>query len=203
MYLFSVSKNGVSAKEVQRHLGISYESAHRMCKQIRSAMSQGGMKLSGVVEADETYFGSRKWNKGYKYNADRKIPILGVVERKGRIKAVVTDVASTVRTKAFLRGNLELGSVLHTDESPLYDWTKTDYYRYAVKHSAGEYVRGNVHTNTIEGFWGNWKKAISGTYHHVSKAYLPLYLDEFVWLYNHRDVAVYPALLEQASKRVL
>lgn len=205
MYLFSVAKNGVAAKEVERHLGVSYETAHRMCKQIRTAMAQGGMvpKLSGTVEADETYFGARKWNRGQKYNADHKTPILGAVEKKGRARIAVTDVASTERTKSFLSGTVAIGSTLHTDESPLYAWTKADYYRQAVKHSALEYARDGVHTNTIEGFWGQLKRSINGTYHHVSKSYLQNYVDEFVFRYNHRGEAVYPVLLAQVSRRVL
>lgn len=171
-----------------------------MCKQIRQAMLQGGMKLSGVVEADETYFGATKVGKGQR--GQDKTPILGAFEKNGQARAAISDVASTARTKAFLGATVEVGSTLHTDESPIYDWTKTDYYRQAVKHSAKEYVRDGIHTNTIEGFWGQLKRSIDGTYHHVSNQYLASYLNEFVFRYNYRDVAVYPVLLEQASKQV-
>jgi len=192
MYLYSVSKNGVSAKEVQRHLGVTYKTAWRMCKQIRVAMRQGGMKLSGVVEADETYLGAR----------NKKTPILGALSSK-RARAVVTDTASAARTKSFIPSTVQIGTTLHTDESPIYHWTKADYYHKTVHHSIGEYVRDGVHTNTIEGFWGQLKRSIDGTYHHVSRKYLQSYLDEFVFRYSYRDVAAYPVLLERASKRVL
>ncbi len=197
IYLFSVSKNGVSAKELERHLGVTYKTAWRIAKQIRLLMAQDGDKLSGVVEADETYIGGR--NVGAGSNFHNKTPILGATEKDGNAKAQVTDWASTSRAKSFLRATLEVGSELHTDESPIYTWTKHEYKHGTVNHSAKQYVYNGIHTNTIEGFWSQLKRSIDGTYHVVSPKYLQSYLNEFVFRYNHRELAVCPVLLERAA----
>jgi len=202
IYLFSVSKNGVAAAELQRHLGVTYKTAHRMARQIRSLMSEDGQigGLGTIVEADETYYGGvRKKSAGTRY----KTPILGAVERGGKVRSYVSKVASTRSAQDFLRTAVTFDSLLHTDESRIYLWAKKQGLKHeSINHSAGEYVRENVTTNTIEGFWGQMKRSIDGTYHCVSPKYLQLYVDEFVFRYNRRDVAVYPALLERVWMRV-
>lgn len=204
IYLFSVSRNGVAAKELQRHLGVTYKTAHRMARQIRLLMSQEGDDpiggIGSTVEADETYYGGvRKHSRGPRH----KTPVLGVVERSGEVRSIVSDVASTKRAKAFLSTAMKLESLLHTDESRIYLWAAKYGVRHeSVNHSAKEYVRNKVHTNTIEGFWGQMKRSIDGTYHCVSPKYLQLYVDEFVFRYNLRDAVVYPALLERVWMRV-
>ena len=202
IYLFSVSKNGVAAKEIERHVGVTYKTAHRMARQIRSLMAQDG-QIGGTgktVEADETYYGGvRRGSAG----ARHKVPILGVVERSGEVRSIVSDVASTNRAKRFLLSNVKEETILHTDESRIYLWAKDRHVHEAINHSQGEYARGHVTTNTIEGFWGQMKRSIDGTYHCVSPKYLQLYVNEFVFRYNLRGAVVYPVLLKQASKRVL
>ncbi len=200
IYLFSVAKNGVSAKELERHLGVTYKTAWRMCKQIRLLMQQDDTKLTGVVEADETYIGGRY--KGQEKKFDNKTPILGVVEKGGSAKAQVTDWASTARAKTFLNANLEQGIELQTDESRIYIWSNKEYNHRSINHSDKEFARGSVNTNTIEGFWGQLKRSISGTYHMVSPKYLQSYVNEFAFRYNYRAVAVCSILLELAVKPV-
>lgn len=198
MYLFSSSKNGVAAKELERQLGVTYKTAWRIARQIRSLMKQHG-KIGGkgiTVEADETYMGG-KHRHYMKYYA--KTPVLGVVERGGEIRARTSDTASTRRTKDFLYSNMARTSTLYTDESRIYSWTK----KYGIKHDVvnhrrREYVRGDVYTNTIESFWGQLKRSINGTYHHVSKKYMQLYVDEFVFRYNLRKTAAWPVLFKLA-----
>jgi transposase len=199
MYLFSVSKNGVAAKELERHLGVTYKTAHRMARQIRSLMQQEGSIGGGgyVVEADETYYGGVKKNH---QGGRGKAPILGIVERGGDARVKVSDVASTKRVKTFFADNLATNSELHTDESRIYLWTDKVMNHQSVNHARKEYARGGVTTNSIEGFWGQIKRSIDGTYHSVSPKYLQLYVNEFVFRYNLRGAVVYPALLEQASK---
>lgn len=200
IYLFSVSKNGVAAKELERHLGVTYKTAHRMARQIRSLMSDTNGKISGNVEADETYMGGyRPYVKGQK---DNKTPVLGVVERHGEVRAKVVDGANASTAIPFLRSNVEVNSAIITDDSRIYNRLKREYPHESVNHSAQEYVRGIVHTNTIEGFWGQMKRSIDGTYHSVSPKYLQFYVNEFVFRYNLRGAVVYPVLLELASKRV-
>ena len=197
IYLFSVAKNGVSAKELERHLGVTYKTAWRMAKQIRLLMQQDVEQLTGTVEVDETYIGGRTtWAKKYQ----NKTGVYGVAERNGSAKAVVANGGINATTAIpFLKANVAEGSKVMSDESVIYNRVKRDYIHSYVKHSDEEYVRGDVHVNTIEGFWGNMKNAISGTYHCVSPKYLQSYVNEFVFRYNYRDVAVCPALLERAA----
>ncbi len=181
LFLFSASKNGVSAKELERHLGVTYKCAWRMAKQIRILMSQNKDILEGIIEADETYIGGKATSEN---RFDNKASVLGVVERKGRAKVRrVENIDSHTVTK-YLKQNIDSQSHLMTDESPVYD--KTPYQRESVKHRVKEFVRGNVHTNSIEGLWSLIKRSIDGTYHCVSERHLQHYLDEFVFHYNHR-----------------
>jgi transposase len=201
MYLFSVSKNGVSAKELERHLGVTYKTAHRMARLIRQLMQQekGGDKFDGIIEADEAYIGGKRSPKKRFTN---KTAVMGLIERNGEARAIAAPTATSHLTRRLLLDNVKTGAMVHTDESRLY-FTIHNYFQHEiVKHAKDEYVRGNVHTNTIEGFWGQLKRSIDGTYHCVSPKYLQTYVNEFVFRYNLRDGAVYPVLLEQASRRV-
>lgn len=199
IYQFSVSKNGVSAKEIERTLGVSYKCAWRMCKQIRLLMQQEGAKLSGTVEVDETYIGgkgTRNWQR-------EKTGVYGVTERGGQAKAVVAQGGVSATTAIpFLQAHVETGSKVMSDESHIYNRVKRDYTHAFVTHSKEQYVDGEVHTNSIEGLWGNWKKSMRGTYNRVSPKYLQSYLNEFIFRYNHRTIALCPVLLERAGKRV-
>lgn len=205
IYLFSVGKNGVSAKELERHLGVTYKTAWRMAKQIRLMMQQGGIApLSGIVEADETYIGGKQpERKGTQFS--NKTAVVGIVEKKkdsGKVKAFATKQADATVTLPFLRANILPGSILHTDDSRIYSRVKRDFTHEFVNHSKLEYVRSGIHTNTIEGFWGQLKRSLDGTYHCVSPKYLQLYVNEFVYRYNHRNVAAFPALIRAAAQHV-
>ena len=176
IYLFGVGKNGVSAKELERHLGVTYKTAWRMAKQIRLMMQEDDSMLSGIVEADETYIGGKaKINQKF----DNKTAVVGIVEKKkgaGRVKAFATKQADATVTLPFLRANIQTGSTLYTDDSRIYSRVKRDFSHEFVNHSKLEYVKSGVHTNTIEGFWGQLKRSIDGTYHCVSPKYLQLYV---------------------------
>lgn len=202
IYLFGNGKNGTSAKELERHLGVTYKTAWRMAKQIRLMMQEHGTTLSGIVEADETYIGGKaKLNKKY----DNKTAVVGIVEKKkgeGKVKAFTTKQADATTTLPFLRANIQSGSTLHTDDSRIYSRVKRDFTHEFVNHSKLEYVRSGVHTNTIEGFWGQLKRSLDGTYHCVSPKYLQSYVNEFVFRYNYRGVAAFPVLMEAAARRV-
>jgi transposase-like protein len=201
IYLFSVGKNGVSAKELERHLGVTYKTAWRMAKQIRLMMQEHGYMLSGIIEADETYIGGRS-KQDEKF--DNKTAVIGIVEKhkEGHVKALTTKQADATVTLPFIRANVEAGSTLHTDDSRIYSRVKRDFTHEFVNHSKFEYVKAGVHTNTIEGFWGQLKRSLDGTYHCVSPKYLQLYVNEFVYRYNHRHVAAFPVLMEAVAKRV-
>lgn len=197
IYLFSVSKNGVAAKELERHLGVTYKTAHRMARRIRSLMAQESDKLTGIVEADETYIGGKMKTRKRKFQ--NKSSVLGVVERDGEVRARVVDSANASTALPFLRASVEARSKIMTDESSIYRRLRREYPHKKVNHKAKEYVRGLVHTNTIEGFWSQMKRSIDGTYHVVSPKYLQLYVDEFAFRYSLRGVTVYPVLVERAS----
>ena len=202
IYLFSNGKNGTSAKELERHLGVTYKCAWRMAKQIRLMLQENGGMLSGIVEADETYVGGKHKQDG---KFDNKTAVVGIVEKKkgvGQVKAFTTKHADATVTLPFIKANVEAGSTLQTDESRIYSRVKRDFTHEFVNHSKFEYVKAGVHTNTIEGFWGQLKRSVDGTYHCVSPKYLQLYVNEFVYRYNHRHVAAFPAMMEAAARRV-
>lgn len=205
IYLFSVAKNGVSAKELERHLGVTYKTAWRMAAQIRKLMIAEDFKMSGDIEIDEAYYGP-KANHGEKQYPnkfhDKKSAIIGLIERDGMAKAVVTPRVDATIAIGLMRLMLDEGSKVFTDEAWVYRGVKRYYQHETVNHKMKEYARGRVHTNTIEGFWGQLKRSISGTYHVVSPKYLQSYVDEFVFRYNYRGVAAGPVLLERAGKHV-
>lgn len=186
IFLFSQSKNGVAAKELERHLGVTYKCAWRICHQIRKLMEQGGGKLSGVVEADETYMGGKKKRGGKKTVFEQKTAVMGVVERKGLARVTKLENLSNKGIIDYVCAKIERGSNLMNDEYSVYRYVDGIYKHKTVKHSAKEYVRGEVYTNSIEGFWSQLKRSINGTYHFVSAKHLQAYLDEFAFRYSHR-----------------
>jgi transposase len=205
IFLFANDKNGVSAKSLERKLGVTYKTAWRMAYQIRLLFDQANTKLSGTVEADETYVGGKRHGKRGR-GADGKTAVVGMVEReKGRIVAqVVGDVKSST-IQPLIRANVRLGSTLMTDEFKSYRGiTKPGYKHSTVNHGVKEYVRGNSHTNTIEGFWSQLKRSIHGTHHAVSPKHLQHYVDEFSWRYSNRKSprALFFPMIELAGKQL-
>jgi hypothetical protein len=126
----------------------------------------------------------------------------GKKKDSGQVKAFATKQADATVTLPFISANVEAGSILHTDDSRIYSRVKRDFTHEFVNHSKLEYVKSGVHTNTIEGFWSQLKRSLDGTYHCVSPKYLQYCVNEFVYRYNHRDVAAFPSLLVVAAKRV-
>ena len=205
-YLLTTSKKGVSAKQLQRQLGLgSYKTAWHMAHRIRHAMSSEAMsKMLGgqgwVVEADETYVpvdegpGGYRRGKGAKRKVGRNTvfnaPVVGLVERGkgGRIKArVVADV--TAKTlQGFAKENVRKETEMHTDEWSSYRGLDKHFKGHlTIEHGAGQYAFMGITTNTIESFWSLLKTGITGSFHHVSREHLQRYVDEFVWRWSHRD----------------
>lgn len=198
MYLMTSTRCGISAKQLERELGVTYKTAWRMAHLIRNElMTQDDTPMSGPVEADETYIGGKRRGRRGR-GALGKTPVLGVVQRGGRVMATtVPNVKrSTLMPKVIERVLPE--SVIFTDELSSYTGLdKSGYYHRRIAHSAGVYVSGDIHTNTIEGFWSLVKRGISGVYHSVSAKHLQSYLDEYAWRYNHRheDQSLFELLL--------
>ncbi len=195
IHLMASSKKGMSAHQLHRMLGISYKAAWFMCHRLRYAMDNGplGALLSGVVEVDEAYIGGkRKGGVGrIPANGDKKLPIVALVERSGRAVAFpVERVDSATLHAAIVKHVDPRRSELMTDEATIYGGDKVaGMKRQSVRHRSGEFVRGNVHSNTVEGFFSLLKRGITGTFHHVSSGHLHRYCDEFSFRYSARKMS--------------
>jgi transposase-like protein len=196
-YLLNASKKGMSAHQLHRALKLDYKSAWFMCHRIREAMKGGGLGPLGgegdIIEADETYFGrmeepsnpARKRSK-----TANKRPVVSLVERGGNVRSFHVASADKDTVQKILKENVDSSSRLYTDESPLYRGAKVLDHE-TVRHSAGEYVRGDVHTNTVEGFYSIFKRGMRGVYQHCKEKHLHRYLAEFDHRYNHRTALGY------------
>ena len=204
IFLFANSKNGVSGKELERQLGVTYKTAWRMARQIRLLFGSTGPKLKNTVEADETYIGARM-KRGSKRGrgGEHKTAVFGVVERGGEIRAKVVPNTSRKSILPIIKDNVTDGSRIMTDEYAIYSKVRSmGYYHRKINHSIKQYARGLTHVNTIEGFWSQMKRSIHGTYHAVSPKYLQNYVNEFSYRYSKRNIQVplfYP-LISKAAK---
>jgi transposase-like protein len=192
-HLMLTSKKGISALQIQRVMGFgSYGTAHSMCHKIRAALIEPEVKLGGIVEVDETYIGgsnrNRHWNKKHPgTGVAGKAIVIGAVKRKGNVIARVIANTDTETMDTFVREAVsEKVSLIATDEHSAYRALGEVYPHGVVKHSAKQYVNGAVHTQTIDGFWSLLKRGIMGSFHKVSRKYLPLYVAEFQFRYNNR-----------------
>ncbi len=191
IFVFSNAKSGVSAKEIERQLGVTYKTAWRILKLIREALSQSTDKLTGDVEVDEAYFGGRKKagrdNENLGAVLKSKSVVVGAVERGGNIRAKVEPNAQTKTLGSFLKENVNKDSSrLLTDSSNRYERIARGYDRYMVSHKSGIYANKDIHINNIESFWSHVKRSMKGTHKVISKKHLQSYLDGFVFHYNNR-----------------
>jgi transposase len=210
MYLMASTRCGISAKQIQRETGVTYKTAWRMFRQIRSLLSESDMQLEGeAVEIDEMYHGGRrKSGGGRKLRGDddkMKVPVLGMVERKGRVRAVTVENVKSATLLQTVREHVLPKTLIFTDEHASYDGIKhmrEGYKHRRINHSSKVYVTGNIHTNTIEGFWSLVKRGIGGVYHQVSQKYLQTYLDEYSFRYNRRDQGnlIFTSMLKRVSE---
>ena len=201
-HLLGASKKGMSAHQLHRMLGVTYKTAWFMSHRIREAMRDGSLAPmggnGGTVEADETYFGKQenpqpsKQRKGRPYihrggGPAGKRAVVALVERGGRVRSFHPAVADKVTVGGIVADNISGETVFYTDESRLYGDAKDHFTTHeTVKHSAGEYVRGDVHTNTIEGVFSIFKRGMKGIYQHCAEKHLHRYLAEYDFRYNHR-----------------
>jgi len=206
MYLMASTRCGISAKQIQRETGVTYKTAWRMFKQIRSLLGDDD-KLDGpaTVEIDEMYVGGR--TKRLHAIEKPKTTVVGAVSRKsGQVLARIAPDATKPTLHGFIKEFVLPGSVLFTDEHPSYEGIEGPKYRhYRVRHSGRVYVtgsRGQIHTQTIEGFWSLVKRGLGGVYHSVSTKYLQNYLNEYSFRYNRRDQGnlIFTSMLKRVSE---
>jgi transposase-like protein len=196
MYLMTSTRCGISAKQLERELGVTYKTAWRIAKEIRQTlMAQTDEQLGNSVELDETYVGGKAHNMHASKRAKLtgrgtadKVPVFGAVERKGKVVAVTVPNVDRVTLLPHVINHVIPASTVFTDEMHAYDPLKQNGYDHKViNHSEHVYVSGDIHTNTIEGFWSLVKRGIGGVYHAVSSKHLQSYLNEYSWRYNHRN----------------
>jgi transposase-like protein len=212
MFQMGSTRTGISAKQIQRETGVTYKTAWRMFRQIRTLMSEEVSLEGAACEIDETYAGGRRRGQGVrgrpKVGDTKKVPVIGIVERstperKGRVVARVSRDVKRETLHGMVREYVLPQSTVYTDDFPGYGSlnnvsdkeNKPMGYRHRrINHSEGVYVTSafgeSIHTNTIEGFWSLIKRGIGGTHHAVSAKFLQSYLDEYSFRYNRRGVPV-------------
>jgi transposase-like protein len=209
MYLMASTRCGISAKQLERELGVSYRTAWRMFNRIRNElMKDGDAPLAGDVEIDETSWGGRPRVKLTQSEAalfrERKPTVLGMVERGGKVRVRVIASRRGPALSREVVANVDPTSIIFTDDWVAYKPLRREFLDHRViNHSAGLYVDGSTHTNTIEGFFGNFKVGARGAYRKVSRKWLQSYLDEYAWRYNARydSRSMFESLITKAAKR--
>ena len=194
IYLFTVTRSGVSAKELQRQLGVTYKTAWRMGHEIRKYIGKvdGDDGLSGHVEVDETFIGGKPRNREHgvhrgRPTSDTKTIVFGMVQRNGDIITRVVPDATHKSLIPLVEKYVDKGSEMSSDQWRAYKILgKLGYDHEAVDHSREEWVRGKTHTNTIEGFWSHFKNSVRGTHKSISRQHMMNYLHEFEFRFNLR-----------------
>lgn len=221
IFLMLNAKKGISAMQIHRDIGVTYKTAWYSAMRVRCAMLDWGEMLEGIVEMDESYIGGkprkrnihtpdnvadlanvfdRGDNRIKRGRGTKKVPIAGIVERKGRVVAKVMDRLTSKELIVLLKKTVKTkDTTLMTDDFRAYKKMDELIERFVINHSTKEYARGAVHTNTIEGFWSIIKNGIKGQYHVISKKYLPFYLAEYCYRYNRRQLTVSEAFNETIS----
>lgn len=188
VYLMCESRKGISANQMKRTLAVSYKTAWYLCHRIRAAVKDASTELlTGTVEVDETYIGGKVRGKGRGYRGNKAM-VLGAIQRGGGVRLRVEKRPDRATLHAFIKRHTapETGRIM-TDELAAYAGIADhDTAHETVNHSAEEWVRGDVHTNTVEGVFSLLKRAIIGSYHRLSTKHLPAYLDEMAFRFNNR-----------------
>jgi len=196
MFLIANCKNGVSSYEIGRDIKVTQRTAWFMLQRIRHAMHTGTFnKLSGQIEADETFIGGKARNMHASKRAAKitgrgpqgKEVVFGMVERGGKVIAGHVDTRKKNQLQPLIRGRIEAGTAIFSDELKSYDGLEADYQHAVINHAV-EYVNGNVHTNTMENFWSLLKRGLHGTYISVEPFHLFRYIDEQAFRYNTRKL---------------
>jgi transposase-like protein len=201
MYLMTATRNGVSAKELQRQLGVTYKCAWRIGHELRKLMDSANDQgpLSGHIEADETYVGGRRKGQSRGRGSKGKTVVFGMLERGGDIRAKVVPDVKLNTLQPIIEENVEKGSVISTDELNSYNRLgKIGYEHGKVLHKLDQYVTGIHHVNGVEGFWSHFKRGIQSTHVAISPQHMQKYVGEFAFRYNMRKdpAGMFKALIQ-------
>lgn len=214
IFVLSAHKKGISSHQLAKDINVSQKTAWFILHRVREMLrDKNPSLLSGMVEADESYFGGKISNKTYKqrkaiankFSRGEKTPVVGMVERNGSVVNTVVNKVDRKTIGGMVKGIVKEGSVLCTDSASAYTPLATSYQHEVVNHASGEYFREGWHTNTIEGYWSLLKRGIFGIYHHASPEHLSRYCDEFSFRYNTRkttDVERFVSVLSACSGRL-
>jgi len=211
IYLMSSTRCGISAKQLEREIGVTYKTAHRMFKQIRTLLGQDDTQLSGEVEMDETWVGGKVYNHNHlmthsqavRKGMANKTIVFGAVERGGQVRTRIVPNRGQRTLTNVAREFVLPSAMVFTDEWHTYGVVGEQYRSHRrVSHKARVYVDGTAHTNTIEGFWSLLKNGLRGVYHAVSATYLQSYVDEYSFRYNRRfsDQPLFYAMLDRVER---
>lgn len=188
------AKKGYSARALGRDIEVTKDTAWRMFMQIRKALIEQHELMEGIIEADETYIGGKNKNRhkdkktegGQGRGGSDKTPVIGILQRDGKVKAKKAKDVSMKTLTQFIKKHVKEGSTVSTDEWRGYNRVSEKFNHLVVTHGSGQYVVGEAHTNTLEGFWSLFKRGIVGQYHQISARHLDKYVDEFCFRYNNR-----------------
>lgn len=197
MFLLAASKKGMSTHQMHRMLGVSYKSTwfmtHRLREAMREGMDFGPVGGSGrPVEVDETFIGGKRRGKGMGGGTAHKDKVMSLIERGGRLRSFHIDAVTRETLRPILKEQIDESATVYTDEASYYRRMGEDFAKHeTVNHRIGEYVRGDVHTNTLEGYYSILKRGLTGVYQCVSAKHLKRYVGEFDFRYNYRIAAGY------------